>query len=98
VVSESPDEIHLDSPMMHPSGKARIFFGGVRRGKNYVSFHLMPVYTCRELLDGMSDALKARMQGKSCFNFRSVDEPLMKELERLTRKGFERFRKAKFVT
>jgi hypothetical protein len=29
------------------------------------------------------------MQGKSCFNFNKVDEPLMSELEALTRAGYE---------
>src|SRR5206468_4133273 len=48
--------------------KRRIYFGGVRTGKNYVSFHLMPVYASRELMDTMSPSLKKRMQGKSCFN------------------------------
>jgi hypothetical protein len=43
-----------------------------------------------------SKKLKARMQGKSCFNFRAVDEDLFKELEDLTAKGFEAFRKGTF--
>lgn len=30
------------------------------------------------------------MQGKSCFNFTSVDEPLLVELEELTRRGYDR--------
>jgi len=30
------------------------------------------------------------MQGKSCFNFRSVDEAQMEELAKLTQRSFER--------
>jgi len=41
-----------------------LWFGAVRIGKNYVSFHLMPVYACPEFLKGMSPKLKRRMQGK----------------------------------
>jgi len=52
--------------------------------KNYVSYHLMGVYGNPKLLDGCSAKLKARMQGKSCFNFNSVDEPLFRELGLLT--------------
>jgi hypothetical protein len=50
--------------------KADIYFGGVKIKKNYVSFHLMPVYVNRTLLKGLLPELKKRMQGKSCFNFK----------------------------
>jgi hypothetical protein len=36
--------------------------------KNYVIYHLMPVYLNPGLLEGMSPGLRKRMQGKSCFN------------------------------
>jgi hypothetical protein len=72
-------------------------FGGVQVKKNYVSYHLMPVYAYPELLDNISPALKKRMQGKSCFNFTKVDEETLKELGTLTKKGFEAFKKAKLV-
>jgi hypothetical protein len=47
----------------------------VRKGKSYVSFHLIPVYMFPDLLKGLSPALEKRMQGKSCFNFKTVREP-----------------------
>jgi hypothetical protein len=31
------------------------------------------------------------MQGRSCFNFASVDEPLFAELARITEAGFDRY-------
>lgn len=52
--------------------------------KNYVSFYLMPVYAQSALQDAISPALRKRMQGKSCFNFVAVDEPLFQELTQLT--------------
>ena len=45
--------------------KTDIYFGGVVINKNYVSFHLMPVYVNPKLLKGISPDLKKRMQGKS---------------------------------
>lgn len=54
----------------------------------------MPVYVFPELLINISPELKKRMQGKSCFNFKQVDKKLFKELEVLTKKGFDAFRKA----
>ena len=50
----------------------------------------MPVYADPSLMDGASNELRKRMQGKSCFNFSKVDELLMSELEALTRAGHER--------
>jgi hypothetical protein len=72
-------------------------FGGVEVKKNYVSYHLMPVYEYPELLENLSPTLKKRMQGKSCFNFTKVDTETLQELETLTQKGFEAFKKAKLV-
>lgn len=66
------------------------WFAGVRLGKRYVSYYLMPVYVEPSLLDGISPELRRRMQGKSCFNFTTVDEELFRELEMLTRAGYER--------
>jgi hypothetical protein len=35
--------------------------------------HLMGVYGNAQLLEGMSKDLKARMQGKTCFNFKTIN-------------------------
>src|SRR2546425_8147936 len=77
--------------------KQPLCFGGVRLGKAYVSFYLMSVYASPDLLKSMSPELKKRMQGKSCFNFREVDERLFKELADLTRDGAAKFNDAKFI-
>jgi hypothetical protein len=63
----------------------------VRQGKGYVSYHLMPVYTHAELAAKISPALRKRMQGKSCFNFKTVDAALFAELGVLTAAGAEVF-------
>ena len=77
--------------------KQPLYFGGVRLGKAYVSFYLMSVYVCPDLLKGMSPELKKRMQGKSCFNFKEVDGKLFKELEKLTKAGVVKFTDEKFI-
>lgn len=53
---------------VNTDGKPEMF-AAVQIKKNYVSFHLFPVYLDPSLLDGISDTLRKRMQGKSCFNF-----------------------------
>jgi hypothetical protein len=73
-----------------------MFFAGIRMGKNYVSFHLMPVYCCPELKT-MSPALKKRMQGKACFNFKEVDEACFSELSVLVKSGYRAFKEKKWV-
>jgi len=77
--------------------KKPLWFGGVQIKKNYVSYYLMPVYVNPNLLEGMSDDLKKRMQGKSCFNFKTVDEKLFKELGKLTKNGMQDYRKAGYL-
>jgi hypothetical protein len=75
--------------------KTDLFFGSAQIKKNYVSFYLMPVYMYPEMLETISPELKKRMQGKSCFNFKKVDETLFDELAALTKRGFERFKDEK---
>ena len=65
------------------------WFAGVRLGKAYVSYYLMPIYVEPALLEGVSPALKRRMQGKSCFNFTSIDDALFDEIETLTARAYE---------
>src|ERR1051325_9519979 len=55
-----------------------LMFGGVRLGKNYVSYHLFSVYTIPGDAQTMSPELKKRLQGKACFNFTSINEQLFK--------------------
>lgn len=69
-----------------------MYFGAVILGKAYVSYHLMPLYVCPDLASRMSPELKKRMQGKACFNFRTVDAALFAELGELTSSGLEKYR------
>jgi len=85
------------SPFKQHKGHG-MYFGSVRRGKAYVSFHLVPVYMCPELAESISPALKKRMQGKACFNFKSVPEAaLIGDLTRLTEAGFRLWSEKKWI-
>ena len=97
VVANTPDNYSLDVNHVMKN-KRRLYFGGVRRGKAYVSFHLMPVYAFAGLREKISPDLKKRMQGKSCFNFTAPDEKLFNELRKLTKAGFTRFTSKKFYS
>jgi hypothetical protein len=92
-----PGDYVLIGPPTPRSQGREVWFGGVQIKKNYVSYHLMPVYACSDLLDNISPELKKRMQGKSCFNFKTVDRALFKELGALTQQGYQRFKTEGFV-
>jgi len=96
VAGESPDNYLLNTPYSE-RWKKKLMFGAVQRKKNYVSYYLMPVYMCPELLDDMSPELRKRMQGKSCFNFKVVDQALLRELAQLTRRGFDRMKQDGYI-
>lgn len=88
---DQPDAYYLETKTAVHKGH-RLQFGGVRIGKAYVSFHLMPIYMTPKLQATISADLRKRMQGKSCFNFKTVEPDQIAELEKLTEAGFEQFR------
>jgi hypothetical protein len=101
VKSDTPTEYTLASKRASPFPQHMghgMYFGSVRLGKAYVSFHLMPLYMNPALSKTISPALKKRMQGKTCFNFRSDPGPeILPELRRLTKEGLKLFKHKKWV-
>ncbi len=95
VQADSPGNYTLCSPTVRDRIGRPLFLAAVQLRKNYVSFHLMAVYACPELLKGMSPSLRQRMQGKSCFNFTAIDAAHVKELAALTKKGLARMKTIK---
>ncbi len=95
VVHDEPDNYYLNTRTIG-ANRRPISFGGVKVGKSYVSYYLMPVYT-QQGTSGISAALQKRMQGKACFNFNTVDEELFAELERLTQRGYAAWKKIEWV-
>jgi len=93
---DDEQELYLDTQYVQKNKKP-LFFGAVQLKKRYVSFHLMPVYLKPELLAAVSPALKACMQGKSCFNFTTIEPELFSELEVLTRASYESYKAQGFV-
>jgi hypothetical protein len=70
----------------------------VERGKSYVSYHLMGLNGNAPLVASLSPALRARTQGKTCFNFQKPDAQLLTELERVTADSIAGLRRAGFVS
>ena len=91
VIVDKPGAYYLSTKSSKTASGAAIWFGGVQIKKNYVSFHLIPVYANPTLLKSVSPSLLKRMQGKSCFNFTAIEPAHVKELKALTKTGYDGF-------
>jgi hypothetical protein len=99
VADDTPTRYCLEAPIGPATlqawgGKAKrptIPVAWAEIGKSYVSFHLMALGAAPDMI---STPLKARLQGKTCFNFSKVDLALFEELETLTAKSIAAFRNA----
>ena len=91
VSTDNKSNYSLTGPMSEKFNK-ELWFGGVQIKKNYVSYHLMPVYMYSDLIKEIPDELKKRMQGKSCFNFNKIDKDLFIQLAELTDKSIKTFK------
>ena len=96
VNTDTERHYHLDTAHIMKNKKP-LFFGAVRIGKSYVSYHLMPVYVTPDLLKNLSPELQKRMQGKSCFNFKNADSLLFAELAELTAAGITSYSQAGYL-
>jgi hypothetical protein len=90
VTKDGPGGFAIEIPGLE--GKPWGYVAGTRVGKSYVSYYLMPVYATPRLIESLSPELRKRMQGKACFNFTKVDEPLLAELDALTARGMPGYR------
>jgi len=97
VVTESSTGYYLQTKK--PAHRKRpLMFAGVRVGKAYVSYHLVPIYMNEPLKATISPALRKRMQGKACFNFKDMPDPaLLEELRTLTEAAFRSFETAGYI-
>ena len=84
VTEDAPGALVVRTHQIDPKTKAPGWFGTVTIKKSYVAYHLIPLYDHPALADGLTDALGKRRQGKTCFNFKAIDEDLFAELATLT--------------
>jgi hypothetical protein len=92
VMIDTDTEFSVASPTMTDRTGRPLFAAAVQVKKSYVSYHLMPIYVDRALLATVSAALRKRMQGKACFNFKTIEPAEAKELAVLTKKGLAGFK------
>lgn len=87
------DMYYVDTPYVMKYNKQNLLFGSVVLDQHEVKFYLNPVILFPELLEDVSDALKAKKVNTPYFSFTTIDEDLLAELEDLTQKGIEKFQR-----
>ena len=92
ILHDTPDRYLLGAQEVREKDGYRTWFGGVEIKKSYVSAHVFPVYVHPDMLETIDPALKKRMQGKSCFNFKKLDGAPLDQLAALVDAGAARFK------
>jgi hypothetical protein len=80
VAHDTPDYYYLETTfpvLQHTS----VMFAAVRKGKGYVSYHLLPIYMNPRLQAKVSVELSRRKQGKACFNFKQPTKGSLPSLQ-----------------
>jgi hypothetical protein len=90
ITDDGPTNFTLKTPWIEARTKEPAWFGWIAIKKSYVAYHVMPLYSLPALNDAVPAALEKRRQGKTCFNFKKVDEALFEELRKLTEEAARR--------
>jgi hypothetical protein len=105
VAVDTPDRFCLEAApgpatLAAWGGKVRrptIPIAWVERGRSYISYHLMGLDGNPALAASLSTELRARRQGKTCFNFQRPAEAPLAELAAVTAASIAGLRRAGFV-
>jgi len=65
--------------------------------KTYVSYHLMGIDGNPKVAAKLSQQLRRHMQGKTCFNFKTLDAALIEDLREVTAESLRGLRDAGFI-
>jgi hypothetical protein len=90
VIEDNDHSLYLNTRKVMKNGQP-LFFGSLAINKRYVSFYVFPVYMYPDLMESFPDLVK-RMQGKSCFNFRTVTPEQVEGMRQLVKAGYDRFK------
>lgn len=72
------------------------YFGGAVIKKTMVAFYFFPIYTHPKSFT-LPDAIKKNLKGKSCFNFKKIDEVQEKAIAQLLKEGADFYKKEKIL-
>ena len=95
VAVDKPGDYQISSRTLKDRTGRPLFVAAVQIKKNYVSYHLLPLYMNPALQQKVSSTLKKRKQGKACFNFTEIAPEQIRDIAELTRAGIETFKDVK---
>ena len=72
------------------------YFGGTVIQKTMVAFYFFPYYTHPQHFS-IPDAIKKNLKGKSCFNFKKLDEEQEKAIAQLLKEGEALYKKGSLL-
>lgn len=84
VTEDGPANFTLKTGWIEARTRQPAWFGWIAIKKAYVAYHVMPLYVLPALEASVPESLAKRRQGKTCFNFKTVDRALFADLQRLT--------------
>jgi len=98
VICDEPGDLRLETKRSGPSGTP-LAFGALKTRASNVDLLFMPVYSHADLLDGLSEELRALMLGRSAFTFTpdTISPELLDELSALVDAGLDRYRADKLA-
>jgi hypothetical protein len=68
------------------------YFGGIGIKKTMVAFYFFPIYTHPQNFT-IPAAIQKNLKGKSCFNFKKIDDAQEKAIGQLLNDGFSFYKK-----
>ena len=77
--------------------KSGVYFAGIIIQKSFVGLYFMPVYSNPRFVDELSPELKKCLKGKACFHIKQADQQLFKQIEKMTRDGFNMYKQKKWI-
>jgi len=73
-----------------------VYFGGIAIKKTMVSFYFFPIYTHPQHFS-IPAAIQKNLKGKSCFNFKKLDDVQEKAIAELLKEGAAFYKKLKIL-
>ena len=73
------------------------YLAGIIEQKNFVGLYFMPIYSHPNEFNKLSEDLKKTLKGKSCFNIKTLNPDMLKELDSILAKGILLYKKEGWV-
>jgi hypothetical protein len=77
--------------------RKEVYFAGLIIQKGYVGLYYMPIYTDTTLEKVFGKELLSTLKGKSCFYIKTLEGPILSQIKKALKKGFELYKQRGWV-